>query len=149
MRAQATAEGLQKVAQAMQANPNARDAVSLVIAEQYVKAFGELAQKGNTLLLPTNTGDVSGMVAQALAIFQVFLPSSWLIVFNVDHLCCCVQNISSAQQRRHSTPDSATSSSNDRGFGGEANNTSLSESSSLDKEHTTDHGMSSLRMPQQ
>ncbi len=49
----------------------ASDAVSLVIAEQYVKAFGELAQKGNTLLLPTNAGDVSSMVAQALTIYQV------------------------------------------------------------------------------
>jgi regulator of protease activity HflC (stomatin/prohibitin superfamily) len=69
VKAQATAEGLEKVAQAMH-TPRASDAVSLVIAEQYVKAFGELAQKGNTLLLPTNAGDVSGMVAQALAIYQ-------------------------------------------------------------------------------
>jgi hypothetical protein len=52
----------------------ASDAVSLVIAEQYVKAFGELAQKGNTLLLPTNAGDVSSMVAQALTIYQVLSP---------------------------------------------------------------------------
>jgi hypothetical protein len=58
------------VALALQ-NTKASDAVSLVIAEQYVKAFGELAQKGNTLLLPANAGDVSGMVAQALTIYQV------------------------------------------------------------------------------
>jgi regulator of protease activity HflC (stomatin/prohibitin superfamily) len=68
-RAQATAEGLERVAQALQ-NPKAIDAMSLVVAEQYIKAFAELAQKGNTLLLPANTGDVSSMVSQALAIYQ-------------------------------------------------------------------------------
>ena len=36
------------------------------IAEQYVSAFGSLAKKGNTILLPTNTGDISGMVSQVI-----------------------------------------------------------------------------------
>ena len=40
------------------------NAVSMNIAEQYVSAFSNLAKKGNTVLLPTNTGDISGMVSQ-------------------------------------------------------------------------------------
>lgn len=40
------------------------NAASLTVAEQYVKAFGNLAKEGNTILLPTNTGEVSNMVAQ-------------------------------------------------------------------------------------
>ena len=43
---------------------NGMNAVSMNIAEQYVSAFSNLAKKGNTVLLPTNTGDISGMVSQ-------------------------------------------------------------------------------------
>ena len=39
-------------------------AASLAVAEQYVQAFGRLAKRGNTLLLPERTGDVGSMVAQ-------------------------------------------------------------------------------------
>ena len=37
---------------------------SLAVAEKYVSAFQELARTNNTLILPANTGDVSGMVGQ-------------------------------------------------------------------------------------
>lgn len=47
-----------------------RNAASLQIAEQYVHAFGNLARTNNTILLPTNTGDMSSMVASALSIFK-------------------------------------------------------------------------------
>ena len=43
---------------------NGMNAVSLTVAEQYVSAFSNLAKTGNTVLLPTNTGDVSSMVSQ-------------------------------------------------------------------------------------
>lgn len=39
-------------------------AASLSVAEQYVSAFSKLAKDSNTVLLPTNTGDVTHMVAQ-------------------------------------------------------------------------------------
>ena len=45
---------------------NGQGAVSLSVAEQYIVAFGNLAKQGNTLLLPSNTGDVTNMVAQVL-----------------------------------------------------------------------------------
>ncbi len=35
-----------------------------------MSAFGRLAQKGNTILLPANVGDPAAMVAQALAVFD-------------------------------------------------------------------------------
>jgi hypothetical protein len=47
-----------------------RNAASLEIAEQYVHAFGNLARTNNTILLPTNTGDMSSMIASALAIYS-------------------------------------------------------------------------------
>jgi C-terminal region of band_7 len=43
---------------------NGHSAVSMSIAEQYVAAFSNLAKESNTLLLPSNTGDVSNMVSQ-------------------------------------------------------------------------------------
>ena len=46
------------------------NAASLTVAEDYVKAFGNLARSSNTVLLPSNPGDVSGMVTQAMAIYK-------------------------------------------------------------------------------
>lgn len=43
---------------------NGNAAASLSVAEQYVSAFSQLAKESNTILLPSNSGDISGMVAQ-------------------------------------------------------------------------------------
>ena len=43
---------------------NGHNAANLAVAEKYVSAFSELAKTNNTLILPSNTGDVSSMVAQ-------------------------------------------------------------------------------------
>jgi C-terminal region of band_7 len=37
----------------------------MAVAEQYISAFSNLAKTNNTVLLPTNTGDISSMVTQA------------------------------------------------------------------------------------
>ena len=52
---------------------NGSNAASLAVAEKYVSAFQELARTNNTLILPSNTGDVSSMVAQVKIFLQVFL----------------------------------------------------------------------------
>ena len=43
-------------------------AVSMTVAEQYIAAFSNLAKETNTVLLPANSGDVSGMVSQVHAV---------------------------------------------------------------------------------
>ncbi|GAA6069044.1 stomatin-like protein 2, mitochondrial [Tachysurus ichikawai] len=48
---------------------NGNSAASLSVAEQYVSAFSNLAKHSNTVILPSNTGDVSSMVTQAMAIY--------------------------------------------------------------------------------
>lgn len=73
--AQARAVGLQRVADAMQAT-NANHAASFAVAEQYVAAFSNLAKTGNTILLPTNTGDVASMVTQAMGVYKTLASSS-------------------------------------------------------------------------
>lgn len=67
--AEATAQGIEKVAAAIQM-AGGEEAVSLKIAEQYISAFGKLAKEGTTVLLPANAGDASSMVAQALSVFD-------------------------------------------------------------------------------
>jgi len=67
--AQATAEGIEKVASSTQ-KAGGENAVALRVAEQYIEAFRELAKKTNTILLPANTGDAGSMIAQALAVFE-------------------------------------------------------------------------------
>lgn len=67
--ATATAEGLRKVAQAIQ-DQGGQDAVNLRVAEQYIKEFGKLAQENNTLILPSNVADIGGMVATLTKTFE-------------------------------------------------------------------------------
>lgn len=40
------------------------------LAEQYITAFKQLAKVNNTLILPSNVGDISSFVAQALSVYK-------------------------------------------------------------------------------
>jgi regulator of protease activity HflC (stomatin/prohibitin superfamily) len=67
--AEATAKGITLIAEAI-SRQGGEDAVALRIAEDYVDAFGKLAKESTTVLLPANTHDIGGMVAQALTVFE-------------------------------------------------------------------------------
>ncbi len=67
--AQATATGIRAVAESIMQN-GGEDAVALRIAEQYVDAFRSLAKESNTLIIPSNTNDIGGVVSQALTVFD-------------------------------------------------------------------------------
>lgn len=67
--AKAQAEAIRLVAEAIAQNKGL-EAVNLQVAEKYVEAFGNIAQKSSTLLLPTNLADISSMVASAMAIVK-------------------------------------------------------------------------------
>ncbi len=60
--AEATAAGLETIARSIQ-QPGGSEAVSLRVAEQYVKEFGKLAQQANTLILPSELSDIGSAVA--------------------------------------------------------------------------------------
>ncbi len=60
--ARATAAGLQKISEAINA-PGGREAVNLRVAEQYVGEFGKIAQQSNTLILPAELSDIGSAVA--------------------------------------------------------------------------------------
>lgn len=63
--AQATADGLRKVAESIKV-PGGPEAVQLRVAEQYITKFGELAKASNTLVLPASISDVGSMIALAM-----------------------------------------------------------------------------------
>ncbi len=65
--ADANAEALRKVGQAIAAQGGS-DAVNLKIAEQYVAAFEQLAKTNNSIIVPSNLSDMSGLIASALQI---------------------------------------------------------------------------------
>ncbi len=65
----ATAEGITKIAESIQAEGGA-DAVNLRIAEQYIGEFGNLAKTNNTMIVPANLTDVAGLVATAKTVMQ-------------------------------------------------------------------------------
>ena len=67
--AEATAEAIRKTAAAIR-EPGGESAVNLKVAEQYVDAFGNLAKTGNTLVIPANLADMSGMIATALQVVR-------------------------------------------------------------------------------
>lgn len=67
--ATATAEGLKKVADALQTTGGG-EAMQLRIAEQYIEQFGKLAKAGNTFVLPANLTELGSMVALAKGIIK-------------------------------------------------------------------------------
>ena len=67
--ATATAEGIRKIAESIQA-PGGGEAVNLRVAEQYIKEFGNLAKKNNTVIIPSNLSDIGGMVAAVTSLLK-------------------------------------------------------------------------------
>lgn len=65
----ATAEGIRKIAEAIQ-SPGGSDAVNLRVAEQYIKEFGNLAKENNTVIIPSNLSDIAGMVSSVTSLLK-------------------------------------------------------------------------------
>lgn len=76
--AQARARGLEMVAGSLKTK-DGQNAASLNIAELYVQAFQNLAQKGNTLILPSNAGDITSAVSQAMTIYNQLLKNTNIV----------------------------------------------------------------------
>ena len=67
--ADATADAIRKIASAIQ-QPGGEQAVQLKVAERAVDAFAQLAQKNNTLIVPSNLGEVSALIGSAMALIK-------------------------------------------------------------------------------
>jgi len=73
-KARSNAEAVSRIAKSIKAQEGGEDAVAMNIAEQYVNAFGNIAKKGTTVLLPNNMNDPASMIASALSIYQKTMP---------------------------------------------------------------------------
>jgi regulator of protease activity HflC (stomatin/prohibitin superfamily) len=67
--AEANASAVRAVAEAI-GDKGGMDAANLKIAQQYVEAFANLARTNNTLIIPTNVGDVAGVIATAMTVLE-------------------------------------------------------------------------------
>lgn len=67
--AQARAQGLRHVAEQLKNQPG-NQAASLLVAENYIQAFGNLAKTTNSLIINSNVADVSSVVSQAMATYK-------------------------------------------------------------------------------
>lgn len=67
--AMATAKGIKEIAIAINAQ-GGKDAVNLRVAEQYIKEFGNIAQKSNTMIIPSNMADLSGLIATSMSVIK-------------------------------------------------------------------------------
>lgn len=67
--AEANAEALRQVGAAIR-EPGGSDAVNLKVAEQYVSAFAHLAKTNNSIIIPANLGDISGLIATAMQVVK-------------------------------------------------------------------------------
>ncbi len=73
--AEATADAIGKVAAAIQL-PGGEQAVQLKVAEKAVEAYAELARTNNTMIVPSNMTEVSGLIGTAMALFKGATPGA-------------------------------------------------------------------------
>uniref|UniRef100_A0A1B0A990 Band 7 domain-containing protein n=1 Tax=Glossina pallidipes TaxID=7398 RepID=A0A1B0A990_GLOPL len=73
--ADARARGLSTIAKSLE-DLSGKNAASLTLAEQYISAFKHLAKTNNTLILPSNAGDISSLVTQALSVYKTVSAQS-------------------------------------------------------------------------
>ncbi len=50
--------------------PGGEQAVQLKVAEKAVEAFGQLAQKNNTMIVPGNMSEVAGLIGTAMGLVK-------------------------------------------------------------------------------
>ncbi len=67
--ADATADAIRKIAEAIRA-PGGEQAVQLKVAERAVDAYQALAKTNNTMIVPGNLSEVSGLIATAMALIK-------------------------------------------------------------------------------
>jgi len=67
--ADASAKAIERIAAAIR-QPGGIDAVNLKVAEKYVEAFAGVARTNNTVIIPSNFGDMAGLVATAMQVVR-------------------------------------------------------------------------------
>jgi regulator of protease activity HflC (stomatin/prohibitin superfamily) len=67
--AEATADAIRRIADAIE-QPGGAQAVQLKVAEKAIDAYSQLAKTNNTMIVPGNMTEVSGLIATAMAVMK-------------------------------------------------------------------------------
>ena len=67
--AEATAGAIERIATAIR-QPGGEQAVQLKVAEKAVEAFGKLAQTTNSMIVPGNVSEISGLIGSAMSLLK-------------------------------------------------------------------------------
>ena len=73
--ATATADAIRQIASAI-GEPGGAEAVQLKVAEKAIDAYGALARTNNTMIVPGNMTEVSGLIATAMALIRREPPAA-------------------------------------------------------------------------
>jgi regulator of protease activity HflC (stomatin/prohibitin superfamily) len=73
--AEASAEAIRKIAEAIR-SPGGEQAVQLKVAEKAVEAYAQLARTNNTMIVPGNMAEVSGLIGSAMALIRADKPTA-------------------------------------------------------------------------
>jgi len=68
-RAEAEQQSIEMIATALSKEGGA-EVVQMRLSEEYFKAFSNIAKEGNTVVIPSNLGDVTSMIAAGSAAFK-------------------------------------------------------------------------------
>merc|ERR1719479_684957 len=68
--AEAKAVAIGRIAEALDRDESAKRAMEFEVAQKYFNSMEQMSKSPSTVFLPTNLGDVSGVVAQAVGAFR-------------------------------------------------------------------------------
>lgn len=69
LKAESTAMSIERIANSISGTQGGKDAASLQVAQDYIKEFGKIAKDSNTVVLPANINDLSGMITSGLSVY--------------------------------------------------------------------------------
>lgn len=70
LKAEAMSKTLELISASIKNNENSKDVINLQIAQDYIKEFGKLAKESNTLILPSDIGNLSNFMVSGVKIFD-------------------------------------------------------------------------------
>lgn len=75
MKSKAAADSIRMISDSISEKADSGNAISFQIAQEYIKQFGNLAKSSNSIIVPTNMGDMSSFISGGISIFDTLTRS--------------------------------------------------------------------------
>lgn len=69
-KANATAEAIETISKKIKSTDNSNNAISLLVAEQYIDVFSNICKNNNTVIIPADLNNISSLITQSLSIYN-------------------------------------------------------------------------------